>query len=388
MHARGVHRTMSGSERWIHGLAATLLLLAASACTAESEGIAVTVFSDLEVPADLNTLLIHVTDEQGQVVLDQRIGLEESGVSWPATFGLRPGKRSNALLTIEAIGMLGRNSRVVSQKIKKSFVPGAVREADMTLSRNCWGWICPDSQTCVSGGCVDVASRLPPREDGPGCNCGAYFPFCVGASWEYDVYRPPATSTPKTWKITQSSQVTDVVCDLADVRLFLLQLTMPGNTSWKWLQVEEVDGKQRLWWRKDQWFNVFGDPQSTVCYRPRKLRLDESRLVPGEAWPALSYVSTVLELNPPREDSESHDDRWSVVSVEEVQRAPLGRSRFPLERLPGRDVLCHLREDTGAITEKKYFCFARGIGKIYEFDAVNSEQEVLRDYRIPNCPGR
>jgi len=234
-----------------------------------------------------------------------------------------------------------------------------------------------------------LATHLPAVTASPSCDCNAYFPFCLGSRWTYDVY-PDTTgpmSSQKSWFISDHHLLDDASCGLKGVPAFLLIVDRGFDSSGKWLAVDQVDGKQRLWWLKEDRVDENLSPSRTICYQPRKLRLDESRVDQGQSW-SLPYDREDFRPDGTKQESQPHDDQWQVVSVEQM-KATLGQrmSRFP-GRYKDADVLCHYRDDgNGGLSERKYYCFARGVGKIYELDAGAIVQEVLRDYySIPTCP--
>jgi hypothetical protein len=375
--------------------ARALACLAVVGCQLEPEGILVTVVSDLNVPTELNKLAVRVSEDRHRILLDHEVQLsaaEDGSMSGLlGTFGLRLSSPSHGPLTIDVIGMLF-NRALLKQTLVQKVPERGVWSTDVSLGRACRQQFCPQGQTCLLGMCVDQQTRLPwSQVASPTCDCGSYFPFCLHARWNYDLHQDATGARPtgKTWYIADHQTVTDATCEMDAVPAYLMVVQGINDTSGKWLNVDQRDGKQRIWWLKEDWVDAELDPASTICYQPRKLRVDEGRTAFEETWTE-RYTRSEFELGSPDPQIEEHEDRWQVVTVDQVIQAARPRvSRFPI-RYRDSDVLCHYREDrTGNRLEKKYYCFARNIGKIYEFDAGANEQEVLReDYHVPGCPIR
>ena len=388
---------------------ASLLLVAAGCAPDAPTAITLHISTEFRQPGqggdgdrgEINALTFAVKDAAGRIVLPGSpltwtLAAGGKGVLLPQDLALVRDGDSNGPLTIDIEGWIGPR-RLVSRRVQTSFVDRHQTSVEVNLSRECLSVTCPSGGTCVPGfGCMDP--KWPPREAAPSgtpCDCkNRYFPLCVRAWWTYDVYQANyVTPTPKTWSFpfygSVGSDTLDVRHDVAGKAAFLQFRSDVVDVTRRWVLSENVAGKQKLSWIKDEAVDFMGKPHAPIYYQKPKLRFDES----------LGDLELPVEFNEFRYresvDTEAAAkapmvDKWTRVPLSEVL-AKANPSRFP-QRWLDREVLCHRRrsQDLTLNTEfERYFCFAKGVGKIYELTPAPLEEEILRSYHLPGegCPG-
>jgi hypothetical protein len=131
-------------------------------CAEPRTEILLVVGSDLDVPAQIDTLRIRATgDTDGG--LDKTYALTEPRNALPLTLGLVSGGGKARPLRVELTASHG-NTPVVTRAASTSFVEGQVRVLHLDLLASCRGVTCDWGQTCVVGACGSdevPASTLP-----------------------------------------------------------------------------------------------------------------------------------------------------------------------------------------------------------------------------------
>ena len=356
---------------------AALAIVAALGCSRDpGKTIVVTVAIEddprMAIPTRINRLELTLGDGAHTRPLSYAlVDDNQRTVSVEVTLGPRAGE----LLTVEA-GAYFDHALVVSRIVTASSADS--NPIRVELKRSCVLVECPAEQTCLprlgckavpglkmsgdAGVSPDADVMDPAKPNGPPCNCDSFFPFCVGARWQYHVCTnampPTCDLEPKMWTVADHS--TDTVPPA-----FLLTRLTDANPSRKWLTL----ANGRLLWRRDEAFSHTWNLKSISSYDPEKLRLDENFVVPGVSWMALPYNELFAlhgeDLTP---TVETHDDSWEVTTVEEVM-PDLRRRGAPEKRFDDfGEILCHHRVDQvrGGSTREATYCFAKHIGKIFE----------------------
>ena len=126
-------------------------------CTADDPTeVVVAVHSDLQVPAELDSISLTV-QQQGSKVVEASFSLSGAGaVTLPATAGILAGKDPAVKILITVAGHKG-GAQVVSRRARLSFVAQRILLLRMDLLRSCAGKTCkaPD-QTCGKSGCQSI----------------------------------------------------------------------------------------------------------------------------------------------------------------------------------------------------------------------------------------
>jgi len=206
---------------------------------------------------------------------------------------------------------------------------------------------------------------------GPNCDCNSYFPTCVGASWTYAVENPQTgVVTPKTFSITDYSDPGRLDFDLYGFMAFRQRRVTDSDSKDSWL-IQSPDGLQLIW-LIDDWFDMNGRRTRTEWYDPGKLRMDESpdHTVVGATWHE-HYTEHHLEMG--TETIVEHQIDWETRPSE--VHDPFG------------ETLCEHKLDIASdspVPVDATYCFARGVGKVYELTALVSE-EALLDWTAPGC---
>jgi hypothetical protein len=154
--------------------AATLLsaALALPACTTPRTEIIVVVDTDLDVPAQIDEIVIEATGPDGAPRSATARSLVAS--SLPATLGLIHESGPLGPIEVRAAGRLA-GADVVERVARVFFVSRQTRVLELHLVGACMGVACPEGETCAESGCrpVEVAEEelgrwtgRPPRLDG------------------------------------------------------------------------------------------------------------------------------------------------------------------------------------------------------------------------------
>jgi hypothetical protein len=386
-----------------------LLALTAAACAGDPPTV-ITVRIDTEFfqpgekadrAAEINQLRLIVKDRSGKDLLPEKswnLGPGPGAVKLPSELALVREGDNNGPITIDVEGWIGPR-RMVSRRVRKAFRSGQAELVEVMLARECLSVTCPSNLdlTCVPGaGCQDPAFALPPNgkvlQIGPPCDCAnSYFPLCVRAWWTYDVYQGNNTTpSTKAWSFPYHGVVGDPMFGLENKPAFLQFKIDQLDVTRRWVARDLVSGSWKLYWLKDETVGSMGQTLGRSYYNSPRLRFDEG-LVEGVTLPALMYDE--IRHPAPGETRPivpiTTTDTWTWVSAPDVVRlVPGDRSHFPKQ---WRDVArCQLRHSVDAATKNtfdRYFCFVKGIGKVYELTTGAIEEEVLREYYLPGAPG-
>jgi formylglycine-generating enzyme required for sulfatase activity len=127
--------------------------------------IVVAVWSDLAVPAKLDTIRIDVTGSTGTApkTFPLTAGSEAGKTKLPVTLDLVPLGAKDATFTVKATGLHGQ-TEVVAQAARISFVAGQTLLLKLFLARDCQAATCPADYTCAAGACNQpiAITNLPP----------------------------------------------------------------------------------------------------------------------------------------------------------------------------------------------------------------------------------
>lgn len=393
----GIRRTAFGG----------MLVLAASGCAPKSPTtITIRVENEFLQPGDspgrrpeINQLRLTVRNGSGEDLLLEKtwnLGPGPGAVTLPSDVALVSEGDVNGPITIDVEGWIGPR-RMVSRRVKRTFRSGRPDSVEVKLARECLSVTCPSNSdlTCVPGaGCQDPGFLLPRDPKfvpiGPPCDCTkSYFPLCVRAWWTYDVYQGsnPTPST-KAWSFPYHGEVgdPDPRFDLEHKPAFLQFKIDELDVTRRWVAHDQ--GK--FYWLKDETVGSMGQTLGRSYYAPPKLRLDEA-LAEGASLPPVVY-SELREPAPTETRAAvtiTTTDTWTSVTAPYVAGlVPGNASHFPRE---WQEVArCHLRHSVAELTKNtfdRYFCFVKGIGKVYELTTGAIEEEVLREYYLPGAPG-
>jgi hypothetical protein len=136
-----------------------LFALALGACSKSNDSteLAVTVWSDLSVPLEMDALRIQVTGEQPmpdqlyRLSADQRPGTYQI----PVQLVLAPTSSNGLSIRVTATGSF-QGADIVSQEAVLSFIPGQARELVLNLAQSCENVSCAahPGYTCENGACT------------------------------------------------------------------------------------------------------------------------------------------------------------------------------------------------------------------------------------------
>jgi hypothetical protein len=146
---------------------ALVLLPLWGGCTKDTTKIVVAVWSDLTIPAELDTVRIEVAGPSGNSTDDFPVtaGSENHKSKLPVQLELVPLGAKDATFTVKAIAVRS-GAEVVSQSARVSFVRGQALLLKLLLGRACVGVPCVDNFTCSAGTCNQpiATSDLPPYD--------------------------------------------------------------------------------------------------------------------------------------------------------------------------------------------------------------------------------
>jgi hypothetical protein len=145
---------------------------AAGCSSSGSTGIVVDISTNCEIPADIDQVLVRVTNPSGKLLLEVPVPVAPgSGGGFLGRLGLSPEREppSTAAITIEAVGLRGKQE-VVIRRASLAFVRDRVVRLPLELRKECLGLLCTAmGKTCVvtaeKGVCADPAidsEALPP----------------------------------------------------------------------------------------------------------------------------------------------------------------------------------------------------------------------------------
>ncbi|OGQ16885.1 MAG: hypothetical protein A2138_12100 [Deltaproteobacteria bacterium RBG_16_71_12] len=253
------------------------------------------------------------------------------------------------------------------------------------------GNVCCDD-VCVRGDrCPECEVEQSGLDASPPCDCDSFLPMCVGARWDYDEFEP-STEAPlgsKTQVLIDFKDPGDPSFDKTSFEAFVSCRTSDDSLRTAW---QTVEGARTLW-QMDQWFGLERTLTKTAYYVPSRLRLDESRATPGDAWTESNTLYTIVapgidaqpcnDGNPPAPLADVEGgyqcatelEQWSVLSLAEATTYGADLAGYQPQ-----DVLCHAVERG----EVKIYCFARGVGKFFELE-VGAKRELLVDHYVPGC---
>lgn len=256
---------------------------------------------------------------------------------------------------------------------------------------------CADGYRCCSGTCIeadrctDCVVESAGLDASPACDCDSFQPMCVGARWDYDEFDPVTNELAgsKTHVITNFGDPGEPLFNKSGFDAFAFCRSSADSLKEAW---QTVDGP-RTAWQMHRWLGGNRESLRTAYYLPERLRLDQGRTTPGEAWTETYTWVTILEtsrdpepcndgslatpLTDVTDGFECADDaeQWRVLSLTEAEAYGADLTG----RAP-QDVLCHLVHGSTA----KVFCFVRGVGKLFELE-MSAKREQLVSYDIPGC---
>lgn len=356
---------------------AVLLAALALGCSTDPTALVIEVRSELRTPDEIDSLFIRARSGN-ETLFARTYELGDSPkIRLPARLALIKQGEGEGPITLELTGR-SRVRLVVTRTALIRFTPGEVREVRIELSRECLGVLCPSGKTCVPRrGCASPDLDAPPAPPEPGCECGSYLPLCVGTGWTYAETGSNNVPSIKTALIQDYGRIDDPAHGKTEVTAFLQFRTLANGISRRWIRIEGQPGGRRIYWEKDQFFDIQGRLTQTTYYVPNKLRLDETRTRAGEAWPQ-EFQEFVVRPGVPPAPPVTYSEQWEVVAAEEQPDYP--KLTFP-------SALCQRRsgmDSNGVKLSVQTYCFARGFGKTYE-RTVGGDLEILVNAEVPVC---
>jgi hypothetical protein len=173
----------------------------------------------------------------------------------------------------------------------------------------------------------------------------------------------------KTVVIQEIDRITDPMHDKSGRMAFMLSRLLEGGISRRWVSPPDEVG--RVYWEKDDIFDKRGELVQMTYYVDHKLRFDGRQIDEMTKWSEMYQefvVTAALPAGPPNRYVEG----WgSGPAVAKLQFHP---------------AICHRRSgmDPDGAQNVQTYCFAQGIGKIYE-RTVGGDEEVLIQYDVPPC---
>lgn len=143
--------------------------LVSSACSSSRGQLVVAIHSDLEVPAELGSVLAIVRASPSATPVTRAFDLASGGATLPLSFVVRPreGQDSAKDVIVEVEGhrsAAADDAPIVTRRAVTSILAGDTRVLRMFLARSCVGRACVEGETCTEAGCVSeqvAASTLP-----------------------------------------------------------------------------------------------------------------------------------------------------------------------------------------------------------------------------------
>jgi len=212
-------------------------------------------------------------------------------------------------------------------------------------------------------GCGSNASDGPDADPGDCPTTGRYLPLSEGASWSYRVVTSSIGS--KTQTVGALEDVGGMHAGTMAYKLTTTKSSGGTTTSW---QQDTGTGVTRLAEHDNSGANTTEEE-----YVPPRNRIDESEAhVALDATWTDSYTEYVSENGGPVTTT-AKTETWTVVAVDEFITVPAG-------------TFCtlHLHRTStagGNPGSDKAYWFARGVGKIQEVSA--GQTETLTDYSLP-----
>ena len=191
-----------------------------------------------------------------------------------------------------------------------------------------------------------------------------YFPIAVGASWSYEVSSGGTTGV----KVQTVLALEDVGGAKAGTMAYKVQSTKPsGKITVSWQQ----DTGTSLLRHREQTFASDQTQETEETYTPAKLRLDEGagNLTDGATF-EYTYEEAVEDLTTNSSTTLSKTEVWTVEAVDILVTVPAGAFSC-----------VQIRKFNAATGSDKRYWFAKGVGKVREESA--SQTEELTTYRLP-----
>ncbi len=219
------------------------------------------------------------------------------------------------------------------------------------------------------GGDRDPASCGVPAKN------GAMMPLVVGASWTYSVYEKPMS--------LQLPPKTSIVIEEPSPNTFKIHNT-GERPAVRWL---EDTGSAYVWVRNLYAEGGDASTPSDQYYEPPALRFDYSRMEPGDTW-ELSYEKAVItiDLCPDWEEGRGRGN-LDVCPPESIERQTIVETWTVTDdrravSVPAGDfvAICQRRTCPDEACIEGEYCFARGVGKVWE---DSDQHEELVDFCLP-----
>jgi len=250
---------------------------------------------------------------------------------------------------------------------------------------------CGDENICVPTGqcmvCPPVAEMPAELLPQTICNCSEWLPMCVGATWTYQQFDDPSgvRMPDKTVTIVDYRDPGDGHYGKSGYHAFSLCRASSDKMKMAWLTSEWPDHSDR--WQLELWYGEKKKLSSSHYYVPYKLRFDEARAATGTTWHE-QYEHYQWQADDSNAVRAAVDATWSVVHWPDQIFSPRrGPWDSLVRRYSGLEVRCHHRigtEENQPNAEVNDFCFAQGVGKIYEF-TPNEQEEYLVSFHVPGC---
>jgi hypothetical protein len=254
--------------------------------------------------------------------------------------------------------------------------------------------------------CETAASAEFPADlyQGPDCDCDSYFPMCKDATWRYEVtdLERNTEMEEKSWRVTGLARHLELMFDEGK---YSLSKNLPSAWAYCRATADDVrhawltsDGAA-VYWENSSWFEPTGSPAKHSYYVPRRVRLFTDAWTGAGHDTYLEYQVEDDENGNPKPEVTSYDANWNKRMIPEVVSSnPLFsgmvircEGSWPHEPPSADQDTAEADLDTGGTdeptvgtTDTATFCFARGVGKIYEWKKGDSE-ELLVSAVIPGC---
>lgn len=214
------------------------------------------------------------------------------------------------------------------------------------------------------GGSSESADAVDAQPGTQEVDLDRYFPIAVGASWSYEVSSGGTNGV----KVQTVLALEDVGGAKAGTVAYKVQSTKPsGKITVSWQQ----DTGTSLLRHREQTFASDQTQETEEAYSPAKLRLDEGagNLTDGATF-QYTYEETVEDLTTNSSTTISKTEVWTVEAVDVLVTVPAGAF-----------ACVQIRKFNAATGSDKRYWFAKGVGKIREESA--SQTEELTTYYLP-----
>lgn len=218
----------------------------------EPTQLVVLVDSDMNVPSELATVNVVVSDASGREVTSRPFALAEvssagsAQYALPLSFGVVPqGGDVSRRVDVVVSGLGPDDTTLVSRRARTGFVEGQTSLLRMFLARSCRGVVCGGNQTCTETGCVsyDVPPMSLPsiepgqeldggrRDSGIPPNDGGRDGDAGGDDGGGDGGRPPLRFTETVGSATCDGDLSIRTSDIATGTVLVVSVAQRGGSG-------------------------------------------------------------------------------------------------------------------------------------------------------------